>query len=224
MSIPLSEWLYTLRKRKFTRNQLVYVSHVAWLWTYSVMAVIGLLTILVLVFFYVQGRFALQPFDREFINAAAEFNAKLMREDAASALVVGLAVSAGVTPEQAVDAMKAKAAELDIRFIADYQLHQEVARITGEKTRYARVLEFCDPLTSYATLSHNPNFLVHMPCRIALYEDANQRLQLITMNLNLLIHGGHGWEPALKNKALEIQDGLLNIMAAGASQDATVKP
>ena len=58
-----------------------------------------------------------------------------------------------------------------------------------------------------------------MPCRIALYEDDNGTAWLATMNLELLIHGSRELDPELKAQVVAVKDGLLDIMAAGASGD-----
>lgn len=214
MSLP--EWMLDIRKHPLNRAELLHIAHVLWLWVHGLLAVVGALSLALLLYFYVQGLRAVGPLEPTALDAAAEFAVKVLQEDAASALVVSMPLAEGMTPEKAVRAMKKKAEELDIRFIADYPLHQAVREMTNQQVKHAQILEFCDPVVSYSTLAHNPNYLIHMPCRIGLYEDAEGRFHLLTMNLNLLIHGGRDWDDPLKLKALEIQDGLLQIMAAGA--------
>jgi len=215
MQVP--EWILTIRKRSLTRAQLQHVVYVGWAWTHSLFAVIGALGMIAVLFFYMQGLRAARPFEPTALDAAAEFAAQVLREDAASALVVSMPLAEGVKPKEVVERMKSKARELDIRYIADYKLHNAVEKVTGEKVRHAEVISFCNPVNAYQALSHNPSYLIHMPCRIGLYEDEKGRFHLLTMNLNLLIHGSKNWNSEQKLNALEIQDSLLTIMAAGSS-------
>lgn len=87
----------------------------------------------------------------------------------------------------------------------------------AERPRHMEVLQFCDTATAMALLEYNADFLAHMPCSVGLYEDAAGQGWLVTLNLDLLIHGGREIDPELKQRVLAVKEALLDIMAAGAA-------
>jgi hypothetical protein len=87
----------------------------------------------------------------------------------------------------------------------------------GGRPRAMEVLQFCDTATAMALLEYNADFLAHMPCSIGLYEDASGQGWLVTLNLDLLIHGGREIDPELKQRVLAVKEALLDVMAAGAA-------
>jgi hypothetical protein len=86
-----------------------------------------------------------------------------------------------------------------------------------ERPRHMEVLQFCDTATAMALLEYNADYLAHMPCSIGLYEDASGQGWLVTLNLDLLIHGGREIDPELKQRVLAVKEALLDVMAAGAA-------
>ena len=184
---------------------------------WHILALVGLFFSISIVYVYQQGQQALQHFEPGFLSMAGKFVEHAIRTDVASALVIKIPVESSVSYEDAVESMKSRAEALNIPLIAHYKMHEAVEKKTGESVRITEILEFCNVETAYRILEHNMDYLAHMPCRVALHEDLTGKLWMLTMNLNLLIHGSKGMNPEMKIKALSIQDALLEIMAAGAS-------
>ncbi|MCP4701196.1 MAG: DUF302 domain-containing protein [Gammaproteobacteria bacterium] len=185
----------------------------------NLLAGIGALTTLILLFLYFEGIRAIAPFEPEFLDMASEVAAKTLQADVPSALVIKIQLEEGVSAEKAIESMESRAQNLNINIINRHSMHKAIKAKTGKEARMIEIFEFCHAATGYDVLSHNPDFVAFMPCRVAMYEDESGKIWLITLNLNLLIHGSKNWNREIKIKALTIQDGLLNIMAAGASGD-----
>lgn len=124
-------------------------------------------------------------------------------------------VGAAVTPADAIQAMKSRAYDLNLRVVGEQYISREHAA-RGIRSRYLTVLQFCSPSESYSLLEANPIFAGYMPCRIALVEDAEHRFWLIMFNMDIMLDSDL-LAPEVVNAAVTINRNLLSIMAAGAS-------
>lgn len=188
-------------------------------WVWHGIAIFGLIVLMAGAWFYWEGRRTIARYEPDFLPMAVNFVKQTLRSDVASALVVRLPVKPEINPDTVVEAMKLRAEKLHIPLINHYVMHKTLEKKTGKPARVTEILEFCSVEKAYAVLEHNMDYLAHMPCRIALHEDNSGKLWILTMNLNLLIHGSKGMSADMKIQALSIQDALLDIMAAGADGD-----
>ncbi|MDM8546133.1 DUF302 domain-containing protein [Candidatus Venteria ishoeyi] len=186
----------------------------------NLLAGIGLLTIFAILFFYYQGKQAIKPFQTQFMDISTEFARKALLTDVANALVVKTPLQKDVTLKKARQAMIKRGKQMKIPLIKRYVLHEAIDKKKHAVIRHTEILQFCNADIAYGALQFNPAYLVHMPCRIGLYEDELGQAWLITMDLNLLIYGGRPMPPALHEQALYLQDALLAIIAAGSSGKA----
>jgi uncharacterized protein (DUF302 family) len=179
------------------------------------LATVGLLASLGAGFLYLEGRRAEARLDPNTPRVYREFARRMLAGgDAASASVLKLPLAEGVTVKEAIASMESRAAARNIKVLGRVKITQ------GDKerpARHAEVFHFCDASTASALLEYNPDFLAYMPCSIGLYMDGGGRAWLVTMNLDLLIHGGPEIDPELKQRVLAVKEGLLDIMAAGAA-------
>ena len=128
--------------------------------------------------------------------------------------VVKSQLAAGVSMDDAVEAMKIRANKLNLKLVAEMPLSKQLAAM-GEKTRRIDIFQFCDPLTAKKMVEYDINFAAYLPCRIALVEDAKGQGWLVMMNLDLLIQDPK-LDPSLKADAVKVRDTLVEIMQAGA--------
>jgi len=185
----------------------------------NVFAGIGLVLLTAAVAMYILGWRATQDFDPKATQVIGEFARRALETDFATASVIKMPLAEGVGPKESAQSMKVRANQRNIKLVSRLVMHKQVKAATGKAARHVEIFQFCDPLTAVRLLEYNPDFVAHMPCRIALYEDAEGRFWLSTVNLELLIHGGRELDQALKEQVVAIKDGLLDIMAAGASGD-----
>jgi uncharacterized protein (DUF302 family) len=128
-------------------------------------------------------------------------------------------VQEGLTPEDVVDALKSQAAQRNFFFVGESPFHQQVKAVTGEDYRYVNFLSFCDARVGSALIDYQDAYTGFMPCRIAVVEREDGSLTLLSMNLDLMIHGGRELPPELKEQALHVRSVIRQIMQAGAAGD-----
>lgn len=182
----------------------------------NVLALIGLLALIALGYVYMQSANLIRQYDAEAPKVLGDFVQRAVTTDIATATVITMPLDQGVSMQDAIDSMKLRANALNIKMVGDKPLYKEIEAITGKPYRHVEILEFCDALTAGTMLDYNPVFVAYMPCRIALYEDGQGKKWLATTNMDLLIHGGKELPRQLKDQALRIRDGLMEIMRAGA--------
>lgn len=121
----------------------------------------------------------------------------------------------GVTADDAIEAIKSKAIELNMKFVAHQPLSKEL-NARGIKSGRLEIFQFCNPLDAHKMVKFNPIFAAYMPCRIALVEEDDGKIWLMMIDLNMLINNTELPED-LKKIATRINDTLVQIMEAGAT-------
>jgi len=121
----------------------------------------------------------------------------------------------GVSADDAIEAIKSKAIELNMKFVAHQPLSKEL-NSRGVKSGRLEIFQFCNPLDAHEMVKFNPIFAAYMPCRIALVEEDDGKTWLMMINLNMLINNT-ALPAELKKIATRINDTLVQIMEAGAT-------
>ncbi len=83
--------------------------------------------------------------------------------------------------------------------------------------KYTHIRSYCSPSIADIFLSHSGEFVGFMPCRIGIVEDDNGDIWLYTMNLDLMIHGGHTLPPKLLEYANTVKEAMVNMLEKGAA-------
>jgi uncharacterized protein (DUF302 family) len=131
--------------------------------------------------------------------------------------VVKLPLAKGVSMDDAVTSMKARANELNMKLVAELPLSKQIAAM-GETSRRIEIFQFCDPLTAKKMVEYDLHFAAYLPCRITLVEDAKGQAWLVMMNLDMFL-GDPNLTPSLKTSAIQVRDTLNAIIKAGANGD-----
>ncbi len=134
-----------------------------------------------------------------------------------SQTVSKLPLADDVSADDAIVALKSKAIELNMKFVAHQPLSKEL-KARGIKSGRLEIFQFCNPADAHKMVEFNPIFAAYMPCRIALVEDSNGKVWLMMINLDMLINNTD-LPPQLKTIAMRINKTLTQIMEAGASGD-----
>lgn len=135
----------------------------------------------------------------------------------ADATVVVYPVADGVTPEQVEAAMKFKANELNIKSVGELPLSEQVKLETGEDQRFLKIYQYCNPQTAMRMVAYSDAFSAYLPCRIALIEDLQGKLQLYSLDMDMMIYGGKTLPPELLEEAKGVQEIITGIMEQGAT-------
>jgi len=148
----------------------------------------------------------------------------LSLRDMISIMADKMPVAEDVSFDDAIDSMKLRANEINFKFVGHSPLWKDIAAITGEETPRVEIFNFCDAMVARKVLDYAPEFIVFIPCRIALIEDADGKLWVMTLDwnvnwLNLAQNPNSVLDEELRAEAIRIRDGIRYIMEGAASGD-----
>jgi len=148
----------------------------------------------------------------------------LSLRDMISIMADKMPVAEDVSFDDAVESMKLRANEINFKFVGHSPLWKDVAAITGEDTPRVEIFNFCDAVVARKVLDYAPEFIVFIPCRIALTEDADGRLWVMTLDwnvnwLNLAQNPNSVLDKELREEAIRIREGIRYIMEGAATGD-----
>jgi uncharacterized protein (DUF302 family) len=129
--------------------------------------------------------------------------------------VLKMGLSEGVSPEDAIDAMLSKAAELNMKLVGRQDVGGEL-RARGVEAPRLEIFQFCDPEDAIEMVKFNTIYAAYMPCRIALVEDSDGRIWLEMLNLDMIINA-YPLPPRLQAIAITVNGEMLSIITAGAT-------
>ncbi len=127
--------------------------------------------------------------------------------------VIRLPLAKGVSPSDAVQAMKIQADNVNMKYVGDLPLSKQLQNM-GIKSGVLTVYEFCSPPIAHAMVAQDPAFAAYLPCRITMIA-SHGRVWLEMMNLNMIINGSH-LDAKARAQAIRVRDDLDSIMWAGA--------
>ena len=90
-------------------------------------------------------------------------------------------VEEGVSWDDAVEAMKLRANEINFKFVGSSKLWKEIEAVTGEPSTKVEMFRFCDAAVARRILDVVPEFIIFLPRKIALMEDGEGKLWVMTM-------------------------------------------
>ncbi|PLY15109.1 MAG: hypothetical protein C0631_08260 [Sedimenticola sp.] len=129
--------------------------------------------------------------------------------------VAQMALKAGVSKEDAIQAMLSKAVELNLKLVGRQDVSKELES-RGVETPFLSIFQFCNPMDARLMVISNPIFSSYMPCRISLVEDQKGELQLMMLNLDMLINS-ELLPGEVLDTAIRVNQSMLDIMMAGAT-------
>lgn len=129
-----------------------------------------------------------------------------------------------LTFDDVIEAMELKANEVNFKKVGHNEFWRDVSAISGLPTLRIEILQFCDAMVGRRMLDFSPEFVIFIPCRIAVMEDANGEIWLMTMDwevswLARAWQAGSKLDPELIEDAVRIRDAMTIIMEAGATGD-----
>ncbi len=150
--------------------------------------------------------------------------AHLMQMDAHEAMnhfAVKYKAKPGVSFDQVVESMMLRANELNLKYVGKNQLWKEFrAVLNDDKAPRVEVFSFCDIAVGRDLLKIIPEIVVFLPCRIAVMEDGDKNIWVLTLDWDVTWldqAGKHaGITPELRQGAIAIREKLDSVMRAGA--------
>ena len=161
---------------------------------------------------------------RNFYQSMLMFSPLSLR-DMISIMADKMPVAEDVSFDDAIESMRLRANEINFKFVGHSPLWKDVAAITGdEDTPRVEIFNFCDAVVARKVLDYAPEFIVFIPCRIALIEDADGKIWVMTLDwdvnwLNLAQNPNSVLDEELKQEAIRIRDGMRYIMEGAATGD-----
>jgi cytochrome c553/uncharacterized protein (DUF302 family) len=127
--------------------------------------------------------------------------------------VVRMALDQGVTTEAAEEAMLAKAEEIGLKKVGQQKVSQFLSK-QGVDMPHLAIYQFCNPLDARLMVIADPVFSSYMPCRISMVEDADGRVWLMMLNLDMLINSKL-LPTEVVETAIKVNQQMLDVMTAG---------
>ena len=150
------------------------------------------------------------------------FDAVLTTGDPAKGMVrkVKMIIPEGMTKkeaiENAIEIMDETGEEYGLAMVDSKLMSRGEKDEDGVYQPYIRIRSYCSKTIAQIFLSHSPQFIGFMPCRIGMVEDKNGDIWLYTMSMELMINGGHVLPPKLKKFANEVRKGMYTMMERGS--------
>lgn len=93
-------------------------------------------------------------------------------------------IQEGVSFDDAIDSLKLRANQHNLKFVGASPLYKEIEALTGKPSRRMEIFSFCDGLTAQQMIAADPAMISFMPCRIALVEDTQGKRWIISMMMD----------------------------------------
>lgn len=187
----------------------------------NVFALIGLFVVVGAVYLAITYKAdidALQALDSDAPRMYADMWTRLKESgNSADATVWKMPLADGVSPADAEQVMSFVANQKNIKGVGELPLSEQVELMTGEKQRFLKIYQYCDPRTAMKMVDYSDAFAAYLPCRIALVEDKQGNHALYSLNMDLMISGGKPLPPELLKEANRIKETILEIMQRGAN-------
>jgi uncharacterized protein (DUF302 family) len=130
----------------------------------------------------------------------------------------------GLSFDDVVESMMLRANKLNFKYVGSNLMYKDFQAVLGDTTApRIEVHSFCDIAVGRDLLKISPEFLVFLPCRIGVMEDADKNIWVMMLDWNLEWIGGYenqmGVSPELARGAIDIRNKMAEIMQAGADGD-----
>lgn len=130
----------------------------------------------------------------------------------------------GLKFDEVVESMMLRANQLNFKYVGSNLMYKDFQAVLGDKEApRIEVHSFCDIAVGRDLLRIAPEFLVFLPCRIGVMEDADKNIWVMMIDWNLDWIAGYenqmGITPELARGAIDIRTKMESIMQAGANGD-----
>ncbi len=131
----------------------------------------------------------------------------------------------GLSFDEVVESMKLRANQVNLKLVGHSPMVKDIQAVLGDfSTPRMEVFHFCDIEAGREIMKLVPESIVYLPCRIAVMEDAQKRVWLLTLDWDTAwLEGTNtasmGVSPEMKALATKIRDNMDNVMRAAAAGD-----
>lgn len=131
--------------------------------------------------------------------------------------VARVQVQQGVSFDDAVESLKLRANQHNLKLVGASPLYKEIEALTGKPSRRMEIFSFCDGLVAQQMIADNPLMISFMPCRISIVEDEQGRLWIISMMIDRAMM--RALPAAIRKNAQRIMEAMKDSMLAASNGD-----
>ncbi len=148
----------------------------------------------------------------------------LSMRDMLSIMTYKLPLEDDVTWDDAVESMMLRANEVNFKFVGSSPLSKEIEALTEAPSPRIEIFRFCDAIVARKILDYMPEFIIFLPCKIALIEDAEGKIWIMTMDwdvswLDFAQNPNSHLSKELRADAKRIRESMRYIMEGAATGD-----
>ena len=131
----------------------------------------------------------------------------------------------GLSFDEVVESMKLRANQVNLKLVGHSPMVKDIQAVLGDfSTPRMEVFHFCDIEAGREIMKLVPESIVYLPCRIAVMEDAQKNVWVLTLDwdtswLDSINTGAMGMSPEMMDLAKKIRDNMDNVMRAAAAGD-----
>ncbi|MDD2915397.1 MAG: DUF302 domain-containing protein [Gallionella sp.] len=126
-------------------------------------------------------------------------------------------IQPGVSFEDAVESLKLRANQHNLKFVGSSPLYKEIEALTGKPAKRMEIFSFCDGLVAQQMIAADSLMISFMPCRISLLEDEQGARWVISMMIDRKTIRALPAE--MRSKAQRIMDAMKDSMLAASRGD-----
>jgi uncharacterized protein (DUF302 family) len=164
---------------------------------------------------------------KRYIQMAMPMMANMMQLDAREAMnymVTKYKAKPGLKFDEVVESLKLRANQLNFKFVGENLMWKDFRVVLGDEgAPRVEVFSFCDIAVGRQLLKIIPEMVVFLPCRIAVMEDAQKNIWILTLDWDVtwLDQAGKsmGITPELRQAAIDIRIKMDDMMRAAANGD-----
>jgi uncharacterized protein (DUF302 family) len=185
----------------------------------NILALFGAIILVVMIGAYVKFGSSVSKLDSGAMPAFMDMFEKVLKDgDPAKAMMKEYKIDEDVSNEDVIESIKALAEEYNMRVVGDTKMFTIPDAKPGE-VKFVENVSLCSLYIAKKFLNHSRYFGGFMPCRIMLVEYGNGDRYLITMDLNLAIHGGFPLDKEMTELATKVQTAMVEIPERAAKGD-----
>lgn len=168
----------------------------------------------------------LSPEERKRWRAAAmpmlERLAQMDAREVVNHFALKMKAKPGLSFDEVVQSMLLRANRLNLKHVGSAPMSQDFRAALGDANApRVEIFSLCDIALARELIRHIPEAVVFMPCRIAVMEDADKAIWMLTLDWDItwLEHTGKyaGMPPELRRSVLGIREKMESVMRAGAN-------
>jgi uncharacterized protein (DUF302 family) len=149
---------------------------------------------------------------------------RMSMPDAMNWMAYKIKAKPGLSFDDVIQSMNLRANQLNFKHVGENLMWKDFQAVLNDHDApRVEVHSYCDIKVGRDLLKISPEFVVFLPCRIAVMEDADKNIWLLMIDWNMDWVGGYeqkmGLSTDLEKGAKEIREKMGEIMQAGANGD-----